>query len=181
LGLEVDQSTRVLANQGAVRLNDSKWHHIAVTFPGRGSVVDEARFYVDGQTFAPLPHVYQNILTEAQGDNLIVGGKAADSLFEGWTGVIDDFAIWASALSQPMVRAIGRCAANLGYNASDMEKLFRLYRDKRGSALVKRRLWQYRPGLVSVSGTCAQIGGSSRHVLVLDAQGNGVVSGALRQ
>lgn len=174
LGLEVDTGKQVFAAQGSVRLDDLSWHHVAVTFPGgKTAVVNDVRFYIDGNQYLPAVPLYEPLFTSTAGDKVQVGGTATASSMVGWSGDLDDFAIWSSALSPAMINALADCANVLNYNASDLEALFKLYRNQGGSAIVQGTTWRYGASLSGKPGICAAAGSGS-YSLILDAQGRGV-------
>ncbi len=173
LKLQINAKTLLQANQGLVRLNDDTWHHVAVTFNRIGTpITDEVLFYIDGQQYGLVNTLTKTIFTETNTDNVMIGGRRKDQAIAGWTGALDDFAIWASALTSPMVKAVKTCGQALAYNASDMEALFKLYRKKSGSVVIKGLTWEYRATLSGTLGSCENILDS--YSLRLNEDGQGV-------
>ncbi len=177
LGLQIGAKASLLANQGSIKLYDGLWHHIAVTFPKDSELASAVRFYIDGKQFLPSNAVDVKLFTNTIVDKVNVSGKANDSKMEGWTGDMDDFAIWASALTNPMITAISNCASILKYNASNMELLFNLYRKTAYyTTLVDKVTWGYASGLKGTLGKCMRSSVEDSYYIVLDNNGNGVKS-----
>lgn len=178
LKLQIDAQTQLQANQGIVRLNDYHWHHVAVTFQRVWSGIvmkDEVLFYIDGQKYSAANTITKMIFTQTNSDTVNIGGTTDQSI-EGWTGSLDDFAIWASALTPPMIKAIKTCAQTqtLAYNARDMESLFKLYRKKAGSAVIKGLTWKYSATLSGTTGICELQNTANTYSLKLSDDGQGV-------
>jgi len=131
------------------------------------------RFYIDGRPYLPATMLNEKIFTIATA--IQIGGWS--SYMKGWSGYLDDYAIWSSALSAPMMRSTFHCANALGYNAGDMESLLKLYRQKNVSAtnIVKGRSWRYASGLRGRMGVCER-GVSGSHSILLDISGHGVAT-----
>ncbi|OXU15430.1 LamG-like jellyroll fold domain-containing protein [Sedimentisphaera salicampi] len=162
---------------GSPDLADGKWHHVAAAFPGRPEGKDKFKdliFYVDGQKYPAATDSEDILMTSGSVNNLYVG-KAARDHGPYFEGSIDEFAIWGSKLSDGKIESLfaGAESETLGYNASDMEKLFDLFNQKSGSVFVKGRRWQCASGLPGSPGDL--VTHNSEPAFVLDQQGNGVV------
>lgn len=177
LGLQVGAKANLFANQGSIKLYDGFWHHVAVKFPKNSELANTIRFYIDGKELLPSNAVNVKIFTNTSVNKVNIGGKTHDSAMEGWTGDMDDFAIWASALSYPMITAISSCASILKYNASHMELLFNLYRKKTAANILVNGLnWRYASGLRSPLGRCERSPVDNSFSITLDDKGNGLKS-----
>jgi hypothetical protein len=172
--LQIDAKTQLEANQGNVKLNDDAWHHVAVTF--RRSVKDEVVFYIDGQNYGLKNTVASTIYTNANTDDINIGGRKEGASIEGWTGFLDDFAIWASALSSPMLSAVKTCGEALAYNANDMEALFKIFRKKTGSVKIKGLIWGYSVALSGSLGSCEAQNIVGHYSLKLNEVGQGLAT-----
>jgi uncharacterized repeat protein (TIGR01451 family) len=179
LKLQINSKIYLQANQGMVKLNDNAWHHVAATFNRNWSAkADEVLFYIDGQEYESIYSEITAIFTETNSDKVNVGGRREDHPLEGWTGSLDDFAIWASALTPPMIKAINTCAQALAYNASDMESLFALYRKRTGTIEVNGLTWKYGIQLSGAPGACELDTTSNTYSITMDAEGQGVTTQA---
>lgn len=172
LGVQVDTTKMIMANQGVLRLDDQLWHQVGVVFPGGSqAVLNDVSFYIDGKLYPPATHLFQGIFTNTSVDDVQIGGNK--TYMAPWSGNLDDFAIWTWAFKPSMMNAVFTCANGLGYDASNMETLLKLYRHRSGSALVKGRLWQYATGLSGAQGYCKP-GTLGTYSLVLDSLGQGL-------
>ncbi|MGB0413844.1 MAG: LamG-like jellyroll fold domain-containing protein [Coraliomargarita sp.] len=107
-------SSRSLANSQA--LNDGKWHHIAVSMPGKDCRLSELQFYVDGE---PVEHsvTQDSRISVTKACKLSVGGlghgspKFADTLYgafalKPFTGALDEVSVWARPLTAEDITAL---------------------------------------------------------------------------
>ncbi len=175
VGVQLDSNKEIRAQQGGLKLNNNRWHHLAVTFPGFGAVAADIRFYIDGVGFNPVGLINETIYTRETTFN--VGGKVAGQPINGWTGGVDDFAMWASALTPTMINAIKSCGVILKYNASDMEALFQRFRYQSLTPVTLNGLvWNYRSGLSGTVGVCSRKAGSNSYSVILDSSGSGMAT-----
>ncbi|MCX6879638.1 MAG: hypothetical protein NTW21_38405, partial [Verrucomicrobia bacterium] len=97
-------------------------------------------------------------------------------LYQPYTGLMDDVAVWNTALTAGKVRSLSTITAVLGdYSASKMDKLFQVYDGTLGSYNDGTRTWQKVTGLTEHSAGEAWTDGSTCHVQ-FDAAGAGVSS-----
>ncbi|AQQ10336.1 hypothetical protein L21SP3_02168 [Sedimentisphaera cyanobacteriorum] len=162
---------------GSPNLADGKWHHAAVAFPGRSAGKEKLKdliFFVDGQRY-PAESNSDDLLVTDPGSNRLYVGRAARDHGPNFEGSIDDFAIWGSQLSDAKIKSLSHAGESetLGYNASQMEKLFDLFNRKSGSVFIKGRRWQCVSGLSGAPGEL--VTSSGEPAFVFDQQGNGVL------
>jgi Concanavalin A-like lectin/glucanases superfamily/Calcineurin-like phosphoesterase len=177
LKLQINSWTMLQADQGSLRLNDYRWHHVAVSYQRISTTdKDEILFYIDGKKYGTVKPVTQRIETELVSDPVNIGGRRNDQSIAGWTGWLDDFALWAKPLSPLMIRSISSCSKLLGYNAGDMEKLFKLYQVKSNNLVpIKGLNWRYSKLTPSDEGICTrQI--DNTITLRLEGTGQGVIT-----
>ena len=173
LKLQLNKTTMLYVDQNGIRLNDGKWHHVAVTF-AKDSLTNQNKilFYLDGKMNIPITLPTESIFTKTGVDEVNIGGRRNNKKIAGWTGSLDDFAIWTSILSPQKIKAIKTCAEKLNYDASDMESLFKLHRKRSGTMTVKGLNWEYATQMISETGICKKQNG--RYWLRLDQEGHGV-------
>jgi len=156
LSLSINASQQAIADQGALKVNDNKWHQVAVVIPFREAKLDEVKFYIDGVKFNSTSSTLPNIsINTPPGVNkpVIGGGYVSNSVPSNpkFVGSMDDFGFWNSGLTEPMVKAIYNLAqSELHYNSSQMEYMFRLYKKGNGSIIINNLEWKYSTNLSAV-------------------------------
>jgi len=130
--LELALRPRVTALvEGGKKLNDGKWHHVAVTVPRRKATLQDLNFYIDGLQMdkvqytgatTPIQTTQANWMTIAENPD----GASIDILQEmnmkGFIGSLDDFCIWTRSLSADDIAALVKQARSKGKSALQMEK-----------------------------------------------------------
>ncbi|MCX6879141.1 MAG: Ig-like domain-containing protein, partial [Verrucomicrobia bacterium] len=95
-------------------------------------------------------------------------------LYQPYTGLMDDVAVWNTALTAGKVRSLSTITTVLGdYSASKMDKLFQVYDGTLGSYNDGTRTWQKVTGLTEHGAGDAWTDGSTCYVQ-FDAAGAGV-------
>jgi hypothetical protein len=166
-------------------INNGEWHHIAVTnVGGANAKFENTLFFVDGvEVQKQTPNFTRELSTNKWG--LVIVGTTASGgnlsikdFAHPFKGSIDDFAVWSSALSQPMVKVLHQAALknNFNYNAMVMDSLFHLYRWKTYGT-VAGKSWNHVTNLSGESGTIIEQNGTIS--IKLDAQGGGLQSGSV--
>jgi hypothetical protein len=153
LSLALNGSQQAIADQGTLKVNDNKWHHVVVVLPFRDAKLDEVKFYIDGVKFNATSSTPRDIsINTPPGVNkpVIGGGYATNNVPANprFVGSMDDYGFWNSGLTEPMVKAIFNLAqSELHYNSSQMESLFRIYRKGSGSIIIDSLEWKYSTNL----------------------------------
>lgn len=84
---------------GTTLLNDSAWHHIAVSFSGTN--VNQAVLYVDGQVETISSSQAAAVNTNTTTNDVRIGHGTNNTYFDGR---IDNVRIWSAALSQTQIQ-----------------------------------------------------------------------------
>ncbi len=152
------------------KTNDYQWHHVALTRTG-----DDFRIFVDGTHEA----TGSRSTTVPASTNTILG-RADNGANYGFSGLLDDMAIWDEALSVGevgAVHALGNEAA-FGYDVPQAQQVIDFYRAGGGGGLrLGDAYWSYQTGLNTTEqplGQITQVGSS--YVLPLGSDGTGVVA-----
>lgn len=95
-------STTVYGNHG-VTISDNEWHHLAVTFDGSTGV---AKSYIDGNTGSNLQNTSGVPSTVGAGYGAANIGRRPTSTHLYTAGLIDEFALFDSALSATEVASL---------------------------------------------------------------------------
>ena len=96
------------------RINDGKWHHIAVTMPKDGFRLSEVLIYIDGKPVKTTVSGANQQLHFNQAVRLGFGGfnyshKAYDTLpVKSFTGAMDEIAIWTRGLAASEVAELAK-------------------------------------------------------------------------
>ena len=103
---------------GAIsKLNDNKWHHIAVTMPTTSCLLSEIKMFVDGK---PINTIV--IGNDAEVDfppSALLGlgghGHSADSQtdFKPFVGLMDDVYVWTKTLTDDEVKSLVECSISV--------------------------------------------------------------------
>ncbi len=105
----VSAAQRLVA--GGMKLNDGKWHHIAVSMPRNGCLLSEVQVYVDGKAAITKVEGGDFVLHFNQAVRLGFGGlnysnKAFDALpVKPYVGEMDEIYIWTRPLGAAEVKA----------------------------------------------------------------------------
>ena len=110
---------RLLA--GGQKLNDGKWHHIAMSMPGKDCKLSEVQFYVDGQAIGSEGVGKDQAINVNMVNKVSVGGGGHDrgrSSYEKllqthfgvkpFEGSLDEIYVWARALKPEEVAELAK-------------------------------------------------------------------------
>ncbi|MBE0679107.1 MAG: metallophosphoesterase [Bacteroidales bacterium] len=164
---------RISASGKGLQIADNRWHHLAVSFPGEGHTLRDISFFVDGKEY---PHDFtgsQSMNTDPGG--FIILGAANNLQSDRFSGSMDDVGLWSSQLTGTMLEAIynaGNSKNGLHLNASELDTLFRLFREKGGEVVVQGSKWHYEYGMKGKPGIIKNKKGIS--TLILNSSGEGV-------
>jgi hypothetical protein len=129
---------------GTKVINDGKWHHIAVTYPG--GKLSNARLYVDGQPDA-IVNIWDADVNTADG-----GAVQISKGFHGryWQGEIDELRFWNVARSADDIFASYDCPLP---SPAELPGLVRYYNFNRKDANVLPDLLSNTPGRLHMPAT----------------------------
>lgn len=84
------------------KLNDGKWHHIAVSMPKKSCLLSEIIIYIDGKKISAATDKDENIFFVTSGRMSIGGFGYSSSQYESmfpeikpYVGLLDDFQVWS--------------------------------------------------------------------------------------
>jgi hypothetical protein len=119
---------------GTPSLNDGLWHHVAAVLPEGGSVLNDVLLYVDGQ---PIAVNGTNRAIDTRSGGSLFLGRFANSVGQGFTGWLDDPAIWSRPLSDADILALYNLGeeAALGYGALSVEQMLVAFAEGEGVVL----------------------------------------------
>ena len=170
---------------GSTAIADDAWHHVVATYPGDDGSPDVADvvLYLDGAV-EPSSSVASNNLNTASLLDVAIGVGRKRNV--GFSGLIDDVAIWRSALEPGEVRALFELADNavLNYNAFEAQLLLDTYgMGPGGEVVIGRCTWSYASGLTAAEDGELNVLGiaGSRVELVMDASAGTGMVGAVSQ
>ncbi len=89
---------------GSTNVCDGAWHHLAVVFPPGSTMVKDHLLYVDGILEAVTGGTDVGTDTDASAQQVVIGGRLANHV--NAEGVIDDVAIFSTALNETDIRKI---------------------------------------------------------------------------
>jgi len=124
---------------GTPALNDGLWHHVAAVLPEGGSVLNDVLLYVDGELI-PTNGTSRAIDT-ASGGALFLG-RYANGVGQGFTGWLDDVAIWSRPLSGDDLAVLYGLGTDVGYDAADVDRLLIAFAGGE-DVTVDDTLWYY--------------------------------------
>lgn len=143
---------------GTTPLTDNAWHHLVTVLPQGATALPEVKMYLDGN---PITFSAATTAIATTTGNILLGRCANTNVIQQFTGLLDDFAIWAEELPAGHVRALyslGNESA-LAYDASDVNALFEGFKAKQ-DVVVNGRLWRYQAsGITSTLGQVTATGG----------------------
>ena len=90
---------------------DTDWHHLAVVFPPGGVKTSDFRIYFDGQLREAEPEVFDEAFGESDINTVLTSlniGCQSGSNNQFFHGIVDDVAIFPSALPEEHIRSIAR-------------------------------------------------------------------------
>jgi len=103
------------------KLNDGKWHHIAMSMPKKDCKLSEVQFYVDGQPVVSEVVGKDNPINVSMVNKVSVGGGGhevgrssygkfmqANFSVKPFVGSIDEFSVWARALTATEVAELAK-------------------------------------------------------------------------
>ena len=160
-------------------INDGKWHHVAIVLPdAHDNTLGDVIFYVDGRRYeATTPYPSQPIRTFAGSKSKIYVGANAENqtTSQNFAGMIDDVAVWGTALAPAKLRALYAAGSYPGLEIETlaMEALFDLFDARHGSVFAKGIKWTWVSGLAGSGGEVIEFG-DGQMAIVLDDSGNGV-------
>ena len=179
LQLNIDNNIHAFADNNPL-INDGQWHHVAVVLPNKHeNRLSDTLLYVDGvQYSARLSSSNNPIRTYAGSASNIYIGADAENLDSNhhFDGVIDEAALWGSALTPGKVRSLYTAGnhVSLGYTTLQMEMLFELFDEQSGHREIRASTWVNTSGLAGAAGDVIQID-SNTLAIVLDDDGHGVI------
>lgn len=87
------------------KLNDGKWHHIAISMPNKSCLLSEVIIYVDGQALVASTFKDERIFHITSGRLSLAGFGYSSPQYENifpnfspFVGLIDDFKLWSRTL-----------------------------------------------------------------------------------
>ncbi len=159
---------------------DGSWHQVTVTWntttgvSGSGNAV----FYIDGvlnrnDNGSGSTWTSSTIAGMAAWSASMTIGTAENST-SGYSGQLDDVAIWSTQLTATQASAVYHVGKDLHYNAKDIDTLFTIFAGGTGSsgATSDGKTWSYTTGLSGSAGSVVN-GGLA---VILDGSGNGVLA-----
>lgn len=107
LALELHKGVTATA-AGAPAVNDGRWHHVAVVWPGgEGRTLKDTVFYIDGRPYAAQTgHPDAAVQTFPGYKSHVHIGSANESKAPYFAGLIDEPVLWGRALSDLEVAAL---------------------------------------------------------------------------
>ncbi len=154
-----------------VDLRGLGWQHVAVTFPGGTHA--NARLYRNGEALAAIAGGTALGLPVQTIPALDVAIGVERMRAEFISALVDDIAVWSSALKAGELRALHNLglAPELRYNASQVQALFETHADGPGSAIqVGSVRWRHAGGLTGAAdGELRALGHPGEYELILDA------------
>ncbi|MCU0779982.1 MAG: LamG domain-containing protein [Akkermansiaceae bacterium] len=158
----------LILQQGMVKtangptLNDGNWHHIAAVVPQTPCTLAQVRLFIDGQLQTTnLTHTGgTNVVNTTQANWMAAGTILPDAALNlgtafgmvAFSGALDDMGVWTRALTEAEMMALVAAPAARSYDASAMEKLFRLASAESGSVEVNGDVWAFDPTVSGPSG-----------------------------
>jgi hypothetical protein len=155
-------------------LNDNKWHHIAVTFPGKGHALKDICFYVDGEKH-PGKTLNSDAGLNTSPDGFFIIGSSSDMKSDFFVGSMDEVSAWSSALTESMIRVLHNSAATQEekYDAASLDSLFRIFRAKGKGKALDGKTWSFSSDLEGDPGTFIKTR-NRVNSLVLGQEGEGL-------
>lgn len=99
------------------KINDGKWHQVAVVVPEFGSSLSEVKLFIDGKQMETLLlgndrkiNIVPTYRMKVGGSNFSTNKIISDLNFQNFTGTIDEFSVWHRALSE---KEIGRAYSRI--------------------------------------------------------------------
>lgn len=171
-------TAKALARTGAFSytngtvVNDDTWHHVLAVFEHAAA----ARIYVDGLFIAERTAQAGDFV---QPDRFGIGALARSdaSVVDSFDGSVDDVSFWRGILSDGEIAALAGGGAGLGLNASDIASLLTGF-EGQTTAQAADVSWSYTSGLTGEVGTTGGSVDGGNGFIVLDAEGNGMLSSA---
>ncbi|MCU0379110.1 MAG: metallophosphoesterase [Bacteroidales bacterium] len=171
--LVTEADTIKLSGRGST-LNDNKWHHIAVTFPGKGHLLKDICLYVDGEKHN-IKALNSDAGLNTSPDGFFIVGSSHDMKTNFYVGSMDEVSAWSSALTETMIRVLYSSAASKEekYDAASLDSLFRIYRAKGKGKALDGKTWSYSTALDGDPGTFMKRRNRVSSI-VLDPEGEGL-------
>jgi len=170
----VADDNTITVSDGENTLNDNKWHHIAVTFPGKGHILKDICLYVDGKK-RDLKASIGNAGLNTSPDGFFIIGSSGDMKSDFFVGSMDEVSAWSSALTESMIRVLYNSAATQEekYDAASIDSLFRIFRAKGKGKALGGQTWSYYSDLEGDPGTFMKTR-NRVNSLVLGQEGEGL-------
>jgi hypothetical protein len=161
------------------KINDGQWHFVTVTYAGNGAKLESSQFYIDGAPVASAPATKSTTVASSLWGYVCIGTQNGSGGASPYTGVIDDWGAWCSALPAANIKALYNSivTSDLKYNAAEMDSVFHIYRIKSQGA-VAGKTWSYAQGLTGSAGSITK-NGAGAYSIVLNGSGEGVTTGAV--
>lgn len=138
-------------------VTDNTWHHLVTVLPQGATTLPQVKMYLDGN---PITFSAPTTAIATTTGNIQLGRCANTNITQQYTGLLDDFAIWAEELPAGHIRALysfGNEPA-LAYDASDVQALLEGFKAKQ-DITVNGRLWRYQAsGITSTLGQVTPTG-----------------------
>jgi hypothetical protein len=103
------------------KLNDGKWHHIAVSMPKKDCKLSEVQFYVDGQPVESEVVGQDNPIIVSMSNKVTIGGLGhsngktpfskhlhVEHGIQPFEGALDEVSVWARALTATEVAELAK-------------------------------------------------------------------------
>ena len=103
------------------KLNDGKWHHVAVSMPKKDCMLSEVQFYVDGQAVESKVVGQDNRISVSLANKVTIGGLGhgngktpfsklihVELGIKPFEGALDEISVWSRALTADRSRGIGK-------------------------------------------------------------------------
>jgi len=156
-------------------VNDNLWHHLAVTYSGRGHSLSEVLFYIDGNVCKSMTSNSTTMINTSPEGFIILGSKS-DLKSDFFNGSMDEVGLWSSALTESMVKTIYGSVRmkDFRFNVSQMDSLFHLFREKGGDTKAGGLKWRYSSGLKGKPGEIRKH--RDHYSIPFNESGEGVIS-----
>ena len=103
------------------KLNDGKWHHVAVSMPKKDCLLSEVQFYVDGQAVGSKVAGQDNRVNVSLANKVTIGGLGhgngktpfsklihVELGIKPFEGSLDEISVWSRALTAAEVAELAR-------------------------------------------------------------------------
>ena len=156
------------SNINGTNVNDGEWHHITGVYITEGF----RRLYVDG---VQVGEDISNTSAFVAPNRFSIGAldRSATSTVDPFSGLVDDAAVWDSALTPDEIFIIDSAARDISLNAGNVGALFSGFRSQE-DANTAGFIWSFSTGLTGEIGTSTGTVDGGDATLVMDDEGNGM-------